>query len=49
MNQRRIFVVYEENPEFGTIIVAAYFDESLAKNHADSGTDYYYETAAILG
>lgn len=47
MEQKHIFVVYNENPEFGTIMIAAFFNEAKAKEKADERGDYYFERVEI--
>lgn len=47
MENKNIFVVYQDNTEFGTILIAAYFDESKAKEKAAERADYSFECVEI--
>ena len=47
MENKIIFVVYQDNIEFGTILIAPYFDESKAKEKAAERADYSFECVEI--
>lgn len=42
-----IYVVYEENIEWGTTIVAAYTDKDKAEEHANWSNRYYYDSVEL--
>lgn len=47
MENKNIFVVYQNNTKFGTILIAAYFDEWKAKEKAAERADYFYDCVEI--